>query len=139
MLIKWCMWLSLAQLAYGLTMCPDDCACNIDIKGRLEIICSKFLFSDNLSREILFIWYRYSLFAEGIKTIPVQSLDPNIQVLVISSSKSPLTISPIFIPFTKLEVLQINEASIQSIGVHSFWGVQSLRILGTYTIDEMAF
>lgn len=60
----------------------------------------------------------------------MQQLDSNIQVLVISSSKSPLTISPIFIPFKKLEILRINEASIQSIGVHSFWGVQSLRVLG---------
>lgn len=67
---------------------------------------------------------------EGVKTIPMQSLEPSVQVLVISSSKSPLTISPIFIPFTKLEVLRINEASLQSIGVHSFWGVQSLRVLG---------
>ncbi|XP_055294991.1 insulin-like growth factor-binding protein complex acid labile subunit isoform X2 [Sitodiplosis mosellana] len=105
MLVKCCMLLSLLQLAYGLTMCPDDCACNTDMKGRLQIIC------------------------KGLKTIPVQSLDPSIQVLVISSSKNPLTISPIFIPFTKLEVLQINEANIQSIGVHSFWGVQSLRLL----------
>lgn len=70
------------------------------------------------------------LLAEGLKTIPVQSLDPNLQVLVISGSKNPLTISPIFIPFTKLEVLQINDASLQAIGVHSFWGVQSLRVLG---------
>lgn len=70
------------------------------------------------------------IFAEGLKSIPVQSLDPKIQVLVISSSKNPLTISPIFIPFTKLEILQINDANIQSIGMHSFWGVQSLRVLG---------
>lgn len=70
------------------------------------------------------------IIVEGIKMMPVKSLDPSIQVLIISSSRSPLTISPIFIPFTKLEVLQINDASIQSIGVHSFWGVQSLRVLG---------
>lgn len=44
MLLKWWMWLSLIQLAYGLTMCPDECTCNTDIKGRLQIICSKFIF-----------------------------------------------------------------------------------------------
>lgn len=42
MLIKVCMLLSLLQLAYGLTMCPDECACNTDIKGRLQIMCSKW-------------------------------------------------------------------------------------------------
>lgn len=140
MLLKWWMWLSLIQFAYGLTMCPDECSCNTDIKGRLQIICSKFIFCWN---EIFFFvhtsyWFFvfiscvivHSNFLEGVKTIPVKSLNPNIQVLIISSSRSPLTISPIFIPFTKLEVLQINDASIQSIGVHSFWGVQSLRVLG---------
>lgn len=129
------MWLSLIQFTYGLTMCPDECSCNTDIKGRSQIHCSKFNFYWN-TFELNFPTVRvhqidFSLyFPEGLKTIPVQSLDPKIQVLIISSSRSPLTISPIFIPFTKLEVLQINDASIQSIGVHSFWGVQSLRVLG---------
>lgn len=59
-------------------------------------------------------------------------LDQNVEVLTIIDSKAPLTISPIFIPFTKLQVLQINDANVQSIGMHSFWGVQSLRVLGTY-------
>lgn len=75
----------------------------------------------------------FSIQTEGLKTMPTKSLDPNIQVLIISGTKNPLTISPIFIPFTKLEVLQINDAYIQSIGIHSFWGVQSLRILGMHS------
>lgn len=47
MFIKWCMLLWLVQLSYGLTMCPDECACNTDIKGRIQIICSK-LFNGGL-------------------------------------------------------------------------------------------
>lgn len=107
-------------------------------KDGLKLYAVSFHFPSFSVQESFVIWYFHFnvLFAEGIKTIPVQSLDPNIQVLVISSSKSPLTISPIFIPFTKLEVLQINEASIQSIGVHSFWGVQSLRMLGMYIVNN---
>lgn len=138
--MKCCMVLSLLQLAYGLTMCPDECSCNTDTRGRLQIICSKFCSNPNSQFPfrltsvcaidyLMLILCLFSL-AEGLKTIPVQSLDPNLQVLVISGSKNPLTISPIFIPFTKLEVLQINDASLQAIGVHSFWGVQSLRVLG---------
>lgn len=133
MLLKYCMLLSLLQFAYGLTMCPDECACNTDIKGRLQIICSKLLNGELVHTNLKlfhFVISSIQFLTEGLKTIPVQSLDPNIQVLIISSSKNPLTISPIFIPFTKLEVLQINDANIQSIGVHSFWGVQSLRVLG---------
>lgn len=132
------MLLSLLQLAYGLTMCPDECACNTDIKGRLQIICSKwndyFLFQFEILPWRLFssISFFFS-YSEGLKTIPAQNLDPNIQVLIISSTKNSLTISPIFIPFTKLEVLQINDANIQSIGIHSFWGVQSLRVLGRHS------
>lgn len=84
----------------------------------------------------MFLFCFFSLFdyyshqTEGLRTIPAKEIDSNVEVLVISSSKNPLTLSPIFIPFTKLEVLQINDANIQSIGVHTFWGVQSLRILG---------
>lgn len=66
----------------------------------------------------------------GLRKIPAKELDPNVQVLVINNSKNPLTLSPIFISFKRLQVLQINDVHIQAIGVHTFWGVQNLRVLG---------
>lgn len=82
-----------------------------------------------------FFSYLFSIFCgfitENLRTIPAKTLDPSVEVLIMIGSKSHLTISPVFIPFTKLQVLQINDANVQSIGMHSFWGVQSLRILGT--------
>lgn len=108
MLIKWYVLLSFLQLSYGLATCPEECTCSMDFKGRLQTVCSK----------------------GGLRAIPVKALDPNVEVLVIVGPKNYLSISSIFIPFTKLEVLRINDANVQSIGVHSFWGVQSLRVLG---------
>lgn len=80
----------------------------MDFKGRLQTVCNK----------------------GGLRTIPVKALDRNVEILVIVGPKNYLSISPIFIPFTKLEVIRINDANVQAIGVHSFWGVQSLRVLG---------
>lgn len=108
MLIKWYVLLSFLQLSYGLATCPEECTCSMDFKGRLQTVCSK----------------------GGLRAIPVKALDRNVEVLVIVGPKNYVSISPIFIPFTKLEVLRINDANVQSIGVHSFWGVQSLRVLG---------
>lgn len=115
MLIKWYVLLSFLQLSYGLATCPEECTCNMDFKGRLQTVCSK----------------------GGMRAIPVKALDRNVEVLVIVGPKNYLSISPMFIPFTKLEVIRINDANIQSIGVHSFWGVQSLRVLGVYHSAEL--
>lgn len=109
--MKWYVLLSFLQLSYGLATCPEECVCGVDSKDRLQTICTK----------------------GGLRSIPVKMLDPNVEVLIIAGSKNAITISPLFIPFTKftkLEILRINDVNIQSIGVHSFWGVQSLRILG---------
>lgn len=108
MIMKWYVLLSFLQLSYGLATCPEECTCGIDLKGRFQTICSK----------------------GGLRSIPIKSLDHNVEVLIIVGTKNYITISSIFIPFKKLEILRINEANIQSIGVHSFWGVQSLRVLG---------
>lgn len=85
------------------------------------------MFDQNI--EIQFFFFSFS--TENLRIIPAKTLDQNVEVLTITDSKAPLTISPIFIPFTKLQILQINDANVQSIGMHSFWGVQSLRVLGT--------
>lgn len=87
---------------------------------------------------IFFLIDRYRLLG-GLRKIPAKELDPNVQVLVINNSKNPLTLSPIFITFKRLQVLHINDVHIQSIGMHTFWGVQNLRVLGkSYTWSTRA-
>lgn len=65
-----------------------------------------------------------------MRAIPIKGLDRNVEVLIIVGPKNYLSISPVFIPFKKLELVCINDANIQSIGVNSFWGCQTLRVLG---------
>lgn len=113
MLMKWYVLLSFLQLSYGLATCPEECTCTMDARERLQTICSR----------------------GGLRAIPMQALDRNTEVLVIVGPKNYLSISPMFIPFTKLEILRINDANVQAIGVHSFWGVPSLRVLGMVTSD----
>lgn len=89
----------------------------------------------NLQHQLMFNQFPFRLFdlienIGGLRKIPAKELDPNVQVLVINNSKNPLTLSPIFISFKRLQVLQINDVHIQAIGVHTFWGVQNLRVLG---------
>lgn len=110
MTIKWFAFFILIQMSCCLQTCPEECSCGLDIKGRIQTICIK----------------------GGMKTIPIKSLDPNVEVLIIRGPRNFLTLSPAFVPFTKLEVLRITESNVPSIGTHSFWGVQSLRILGEY-------
>lgn len=136
MMMKWYLVLSALQFSCSMALCPDDCACNTDLKGRLQILCSKYKCHTNFkpeNRNTIFLLFVSS--SENLRIIPAKTLDQNVEVLTITDSKSPLTISPIFIPFTKLQVLQINDANVQSIGMHSFWGVQSLRVLGTYMLE----
>jgi len=65
-----------------------------------------------------------------MKQIPVKEFDDEIKVIVIRKPKHTLSVGPIFQVLKKLEVLRIIEANVASIGMHSFWGVPSLRILG---------
>lgn len=67
-----------------------------------------------------------------MKQIPIKDFDDEINVIVIRKPKHTLTIGPIFQSLKKLEILRIIESNVPAIGMHSFWGVPSLRILGMY-------
>lgn len=158
-MIKWYLALLILQFSYCLSLCPDECACNIDNENRLQITCRTYFFyiffclpyiqfilreisarCTHLQHQLMFNQFPFRLFdlienIGGLRKIPAKELDPNVQVLVINNSKNPLTLSPIFISFKRLQVLHINDAHIQAIGMHTFWGVQNLRVLGKHMLE----
>jgi hypothetical protein len=71
-----------------------------------------------------------------MKQIPIKEFDEEINVIVIRKPKHTITIGPVFQALKKLEILRIIEANVPAVGVHSFWGVPSLRTLGT---DKLVF
>lgn len=74
-----------------------------------------------------------------MQAIPIQTLDPNVEVIMIAGTNNHLHLGPIFSPFKKLEVLRITDSNVPAVGMHSFWGVQSLRILGNTKRDRKKF
>lgn len=69
-----------------------------------------------------------------MKTIPVQLIDPNVEVLNIRGPKNNIAIGPIFGQLKKLEVLRIVDSNVPSVGTHSFWGIKNLKVLGRSNI-----
>lgn len=65
-----------------------------------------------------------------MKQIPIKEFDEEINVIVIRKPKHTLVLGPVFQSLKKLEILRVIEANVPSIGMHSFWGVPTLRILG---------
>lgn len=68
-----------------------------------------------------------------MKQIPIKEFDEEINVIVIRKPKNVLTVGAVFQTLKKLEILRITEANVPAIGMHSFWGVPTLRILGLLT------
>lgn len=68
----------------------------------------------------------------NMKQIPIKEFDEEMKVVIIRKSKHTLTLGPVFQSLKKLEILRITESNVPSVGQHSFWGVPSLRILGTF-------
>jgi hypothetical protein len=65
-----------------------------------------------------------------MKQIPIKEFDEEINVIIIRKPKNTLTLGAVFQSLKKLEILRIVESNVAAIGMHSFWGVPSLRILG---------
>lgn len=65
-----------------------------------------------------------------MKQISIKDFDEEINIIVIRKPKNTLTIGPVFQALKKLEILRITESNVPAIGMHSFWGVPSLRLLG---------
>jgi hypothetical protein len=74
-----------------------------------------------------------------MKHIPIKEFDEEINVIVIRKPKHSLQIGAVFQSFKKLEILRIIESNVPAIGMHSFWGVPSLRILGKLTEKLLPF
>lgn len=70
-----------------------------------------------------------------MKVIPIQLIDPEVQVLNIQGPRNSIAIGPIFGQFKKLEILRIVDSNVPSVGTHTFWGIQNLRLLGMYEIS----
>ncbi|BES89540.1 LRR_TYP [Nesidiocoris tenuis] len=94
-----------------MSLCPTDCHCGLDARGRRQVICAK----------------------GGLDgAIPVNEMDTTTEVLKITApldNENSLTIGPIFHEFQKLTELQITYSNVPAIGKHSFWGVPSLKHL----------
>lgn len=71
-----------------------------------------------------------------MKQIPIKEFDEEINVIVIRKPKNTLTVGAVFQSFKKLEILRIIESNVAAIGMHSFWGVPSLRILGEFKFKQ---
>lgn len=99
------------------SVCPEECRCrthfDADAGHALRVTCAR----------------------GGMRAVPVDFLDRNAQVLVISAPINRpnfLTIGPIFTqptPFANLRELHIVNSNVPSIGQYSFWGLQNLQLI----------
>lgn len=106
----WFLLVSLATIVFGYRECPDVCMCSLDDRGRIQTVCSK----------------------GDMTLIPIDSMDRNVEVLIVRGHRNHISIGPIFRQLQHLEILRITDSNVPSVGTHSFWGVPSLRVLGKY-------
>nr|XP_018908842.1 PREDICTED: insulin-like growth factor-binding protein complex acid labile subunit [Bemisia tabaci] len=95
----------------NVSICPQECACGLDERGRIMVNCSRGGMMD---------------------PIPIRDMSLETEVIHISApawNPNSLTIGPIFQQFKRLEELHITDSNIPAIGMHSFWGVQTLQVL----------
>ncbi|CAH1390493.1 unnamed protein product [Nezara viridula] len=85
-------------------VCPGECSCGLDPKGRRMVRCTRGSMS-------------------GI--IPVEYMESSIEVLNITAPEAQenwLTMGPVFQRFLNLEEVHITRSNIPAIGKHTFWG-----------------
>lgn len=103
--------LMLIWLCTSSAVCPSDCSCGLGVKGRRTISC---------------------LQGGMIDSLPVADMDLGMEVLDISAPQNnwnSLTIGPVFQKFKMLEEIRIRRSNIVQIGMHTFWGVPTLKVL----------
>ncbi|KAK5646501.1 hypothetical protein RI129_004965 [Pyrocoelia pectoralis] len=103
--------LMLIWLCTSSAICPSHCSCALDETGRKKTACIEGGMTNSL---------------------PVKDMDSGMEVLDISAPDSnwnSLTIGPVFQKFKTLEEIRITRSSVVQIGVHSFWGVPSVKVL----------
>lgn len=72
-----------------------------------------------------------------MRKFPERQIDTDVEVIRITGRQNTFTIGSLFSSFTKLEILQITDSNVPAIGQHSFWGVQSLRMIGLFFLQPL--
>lgn len=103
--------LLLTSIAEVISICPSECSCYLDHKGRMAVSC-----------------------AEGGLTGPItlENVNTSTEVLRITAPETnpnTLTMSPAFQQFLQLEEIHITRSQIPQLGQHFFWGLKKLDIL----------
>lgn len=104
-------WLLVVWFCPANTICPIECNCKLDEKGRRKVLCTKGGMTD---------------------PIPIQDMDNGLEVLEITAPNSNwnhFTIGPIFQSFKFIQEIHLQRSNIHQIGMHTFWGVPSLKVL----------
>ncbi|XP_044750609.1 leucine-rich repeat-containing protein 15-like isoform X2 [Coccinella septempunctata] len=114
MLISWqhaYTWLILLWICTTTrASCPSHCTCDKDQRGKHKTSCLK----------------------GGMIQLPTRELDPAVEILEIDAPAeipNSLTISPVFQHLKHLEELIVRRSQLKQLGMHSFWGVPTIRVL----------
>ncbi|KAL9927373.1 leucine-rich repeat domain-containing protein reduced ocelli isoform 1-T1 [Glossina fuscipes fuscipes] len=97
----------LADASKAIRKCPLECSCNLDEYLRYQTICTK----------------------GGLNKFPFESIDPEVQVIIIQGPRNSVTTGNSLRKFPKLEVIRITDSNVPVIGAESLWGLQHLKIL----------
>lgn len=92
-------------------ICPSNCFCGLDNIGRRIVSCPKGGMIDH---------------------IPVENMDLSMEIMDISAPENNwniLAIASVFQKFKMLQEVHITRSNILQIGMHSFWGVPTLKVL----------
>uniref|UniRef100_A0A1B0APZ5 LRRCT domain-containing protein n=1 Tax=Glossina palpalis gambiensis TaxID=67801 RepID=A0A1B0APZ5_9MUSC len=65
----------------------------------------------------------------GLNKFPFESIDPEVQVIIIQGPRNSVTTGNSLRKFPKLEVIRITDSNVPVIGAESLWGLQHLKIL----------
>ncbi|XP_065356999.1 carboxypeptidase N subunit 2 [Calliphora vicina] len=111
MLVKWFI-LCLVAMPVSLTTgnerkCPIECTCSIDEFKRFQTICTK----------------------GGLTRFPAESIDGDVQVIIIQGPRNSVTTGNFLRNFLKLEIVRITDSNVPAIGPECLWGLQHLKIL----------
>lgn len=101
----------LIWLCTAFAICPLDCFCRLDEKGRRKTSCVQ---------------------GGMIGPIPTSTIDKDTQVLEIRSaddSANWLLIGAVFQTLTELEEVHVVRSNVPEISKHAFWGLKGLEVL----------
>lgn len=114
MLLYWQLLSSILLLLFlcpSTAICPTRCTCRQDEKGKRKVSCIK---------------------GGMLNPIPTEFMDLGMEILEISAPDNNwnvLTLSSVFQKFRQLEEIYIMRSSLFQIGMHTFWGVTTLKVL----------